>query len=99
MLLQDSKSSNFVVFYLGSLPVSKAEGLETVKEPVQQLSVAKGTAHLVEFEVTSTGMSITDPQRRMFSRKTFAVKNITYVVRIRCALTHLGSSPQIWLYL
>ncbi len=73
-----------MVHYLGSLPVAKAEGLETVKEPVQQLSVAKGSSHLVEFEVTATGMSIIDHQKRMFARKTFAVKNITYVVRIRC---------------
>lgn len=72
-----------MVFYLGSLPVSKAEGLETVKDPVQQLSVAKGSSQLVEFEVTGSGLTITDQQKRMFTRKSFTVKNITYVVRIR----------------
>jgi len=86
---EDTKSQSFVVQYLGSRLVSKKEGVETVKEPVQQLAILQSgpthstIPHLVEFEVSSLGLSITDPQKKLFSRKNFNVKNITYVVRIR----------------
>lgn len=84
---EDPKCHSFVVQYLGSVPVAKSEGLETVKGPVQQLSNPKKSTsappHLVEFEVSPGGMAVTDHQRRLFARKTFSVKNITYVVRIR----------------
>ena len=55
---------------------------------LQQLSIPKsavGTtpAHLVDFEVSPAGLGMTDPSKRVFSRKNFSVKHITYVVRIR----------------
>ena len=55
---------------------------------LQQLSIPKsavGTApvNLVDFEVSSAGLGVTDPNKRLFSRKNFSVKHITYVVRIR----------------
>ena len=55
---------------------------------LQQLSIPKSAmattpANLVEFEVSPSGLSMVDPQRRLFSRKNFSVKHITYVVRIR----------------
>ena len=58
---------------------------------LQQLSVSKSSSsatptNLVNFEVSVSGLSMTDPQKRLFSRKNFSVKHITYVVRIRCVL-------------
>ena len=65
---------------------------------LQQLAILNSSPthstipHLVEFEVSFSGISITDPQKRLFSKKNFNVKNITYVVRIKwasvCAFVH-----------
>lgn len=61
-----------------------------VKEAVQQLAVPKMTsssaapAHLVEFDISPSGIHLTDPQKKFFGRKHFSSKTITYVLRIRC---------------
>ena len=58
---------------------------------LQQLSIPKSSVNntptnLVDFEVSTAGLSVTDPQKRLFSRKMFGIKYITYVVRIRYIL-------------
>jgi amyloid beta (A4) precursor protein-binding family B protein 2 (Fe65-like) len=85
---KEEEAKVFTVQYLGCQQVTRSEGLEVVKGPIQQLSVPKAAvgsapANLVEFEVSPTGLGVSDPQRRLFSRKNFSVKHITYVVRIR----------------
>lgn len=55
---------------------------------LQQLSIPKSTVgttpvNLVDFEVSSAGLGVTDPNKKLFSKKNFSVKHITYVVRIR----------------
>lgn len=82
------KAQSFVVQYLGSQQVARPDGVDTVKEPLQQLAVPKHSVssappHLVMFDVASAGLTLTDPQKKLFTRKTFAVRNITYVVKIR----------------
>ena len=52
---------------------------------VPKHSVSSAPPHLVMFDVASAGLTLTDPQKKLFTRKTFAVRNITYVVKIRCA--------------
>jgi amyloid beta (A4) precursor protein-binding family B protein 2 (Fe65-like) len=85
---REDDSKTFTVQYLGCQQVSKSEGLEVVKGPIQQLSIPKSLVgasppNLVEFEVSASGLSMTDPQKRLFSKKNFSIKHITYVVRIR----------------
>lgn len=85
----DEKSQGFVVQYLGCQMVARPDGLECVKEAVQQLAVPKVSSssaspvHLVEFDVSPSGINLTDPQKKFFGRKHFPVKSITYVLRIR----------------
>lgn len=90
----------FVVQYCGYLPVARPDGLEMVKDAVQQLAVPKMTsssaapAHLVEFDISSSGISLTDPQKKFFGRKHFSSKIITYVLRIRYVITsHFTLTP------
>lgn len=76
----------FSVYYFGSMVTNKSEGVEAVTEPLQKLHAAKnvqGTPMLISFEISSQGLVLIDPHKRMFSRKTFDVKLITYVARIR----------------
>lgn len=86
---KDEDCKVFHVQYLGSQQVSKSEGLEVVKVPIQQLSPPRSSIpnsppiNLVEFEISQSGLSMTDPQKRLFSKKNFSTKYITYVVRIR----------------
>lgn len=84
---EEPRLHSYVVQYLGSLPVPKSEGLEVVREPVQKLSLPKtnssSAAHLVEFEVTRSGLTLVDPHKKLHGRKHFSVKNITYIVRMR----------------
>ena len=52
---------------------------------LQELAILSrdNSPHMVDFDVSSTGLSITDSQTRLFPRKDFPVKSITYVVKIR----------------
>ena len=87
--VDDDRCQGFVVQYCGYQPVSRPDGLEMVKEAVQQLAVPKMTsstaapAHLVEFDISPSGVNLTDPQKKFFGRKHFSSKTITYVLRIR----------------
>lgn len=38
---------------------------------------------MINFEVSSQGVTLTDPHKRTFSKKSFDVKFITYVARVR----------------
>ena len=80
--------SSFVVQYLGCQGVTKTEGLDAVRVPLQQMAQPKtptlsSTPFLVDFDVTPGGIFITDPQKKVFNRKSFPIKTITYIVRIR----------------
>lgn len=84
----DSTLQSFVVQYLGCQGVSKAEGLDAVRVPLQQMAQSKTPPHsttpfIVDLDVTPAGIFITDPQKKVFNRKSFPVKNITYAVRVR----------------
>lgn len=89
--MDDERSQGFVVQYCGHQTVPRQDGLEMVKEVIQQLAVPKlssstaSPAHLVEFDVSPSGISLTDPQKKFFGRKHFSTKSITYVLRIRYA--------------
>lgn len=70
---------------------------------LQQLSIPKSSVNstptnLVDFEVSTAGLSVTDPQKRLFSRKNFGVKYITYVVRIRY-IVHLYKYLHPYMYM
>lgn len=82
---QDVKHT-FPVYYFGSMVTHKAEGVEAVTEPLQKLYTSKtnySTPFLVDFEISTQGLTIIDSQKRIFSKKIFDVKSITYVARIR----------------
>ena len=87
--VDDDRYQGYVVQYCGYQPVSRPDGLEMVKEVVQQLAIPKmssataAPAHLVEFDISPSGINLTDPQRKFFGRKHFSSKTITYVLRIR----------------
>lgn len=84
----ESKLQSFVVQYLGCQGVSRTEGLDAVRVPLQQMAQPKNPSYssnpfLVDFDVTPEGIFMTDPQKKVLNRKCFPVKNITYIVRIR----------------
>ena len=84
----ESKLQSFVVQYLGCQGVSKSEGLDAVRIPLQQMAQPTNPSYaahpfLVDFDVTPEGIFLTDPQKKVFNKKSFPVKNITYIVRIR----------------
>ena len=89
--VDEEKSQGFVVQYCGYQAVPRQDGLDMVREVVQQLAVTKlssgsgSPAHLVEFDISPSGLSLTDPQKKFFGRKHFSSKGITYVLRIRYA--------------
>ena len=89
MAAEREKCQVFVVQYLGCQEVSKCEGLDVVLEVIKQLAlpIAKAASvsslHLIDFEVSQSGISLIDHQRESFSKKLFPVKDVTYVVRIK----------------
>ena len=97
--VDEEKSQGFVVQYCGYQAVPRQDGLDMVREVVQQLAVTKASsspaspAHLVEFDISPSGLSLTDPQKKFFGRKHFATKSITYVLRIRY-VTYMPPLPK-----
>ena len=87
--VDDERCQGFVVQYCGHQVVSRQDGLEMVREVVQQQAVPKlssssaSPAHLMEFDISPSGISLTDPLKKFFGRKQFPSRSITYVLRIR----------------
>ena len=63
--------------------VNKSKGVDVISEPLQRLAKKTSGIHLVELVVSSSGFTINDPQKRLFTSRQIPTKKVTYCVRVR----------------